>query len=80
MREHLTVTTALQLFNSLIVPILTYGSEIWGPMMASDSHDFERVQLRFARFILGVSKKSASLGVTGELGLHHSISRQGSGS
>ncbi len=69
LHECLSVPTSLQLFRTLIVPILTYGSEIWGPENVSDNHCFEKVQLRFARFLLGVSNKTSNVGVRGELGL-----------
>jgi len=71
----------LKLFDQLIKPIALYGSEIWGPdtlkFSAEDCNKFseslhkfksEKLNLSFARFILGVHKKSQNSAVRGELG------------
>ncbi len=79
LREHIAVVTALQLFSALVAPIITYGCEIWGVNSGIVWSPIEKVQLRFARFLLGVSSKTPIIGVRGELGLlplHNEIQLQ----
>ena len=61
----LCVNDKLKLFDSLILPILNYGSEIWS---FSKSQDAERIHLKFLKQILGVRKQTCNLAVYGELG------------
>ena len=55
---------AFSLSRKLIIPIGTYGSEIWGAFCISDLHKaadnllFERVQMNFGKYVPGVNKKS----------------------
>ena len=49
---------AIKLFNSLIAPMLLYGSEVWGPYLDNDylsweSSKIERVQTQFIKRLLG---------------------------
>ena len=70
---------AMGLFHSLIKPILLYGADIWGVTLCApsvqkvlhkiESSSLEKVQLNFAKYILRVHKKTASLAVYGELGI-----------
>ena len=71
------------MFDRLISPILTYGSEIWGPFFIklrkeSDLSDLykvfeslpvEKLLFRFAKYILKVKPNTCSIAVRGELGL-----------
>lgn len=61
----LCVQDKLKLFDSLILPILTYGCEIWG-FYRSD--DVEKVHLRFLKQILGVRRQTSNIAIYGELG------------
>ena len=61
----LLVQDKLKLFDSIILPILMYGSEIWG---FCRSDDIEKVHLRFLKQILGVRKQTSNVAVYGELG------------
>ena len=76
--------TMLKLFKTLVTPILTYNSEIWGSLMKSnqlrnfdtfiknlfdDKMPHEILQLKSGKIILGVHKKAANVAVRGELGL-----------
>ena len=61
----LCVNDKLKLFDSLILPILNYGSEIWS---FSKSQDAERIHLKFLKQILGVRKQTCNLAVYGVLG------------
>ena len=48
-----------KLFDRLVLPILLYGSEIWGATFCfKDSDPFEHVHLKFIKEILGTHSKS----------------------
>ena len=64
---HLDIDTQLHLFNSMVVPIMMYGSEVWG---YTDLKLIERLQLRFCKIILKVKKSTPNSMVLGELGLY----------
>ncbi|KAL4222869.1 hypothetical protein ACF0H5_018909 [Mactra antiquata] len=49
----------------MIMPILSYGAEVWG---FHKSPDIEKVHLKFLRQILGVHNKTTSSAVYGEFG------------
>ena len=61
----LNVTEKLKLFDTMILPVLTYGSEVWGFHAAPD---IERVHLKFIKRILGVRPQTTNAAVYGELG------------
>ena len=65
---------ALKLFNSLITPILLYGSEVSGPYMDYDYHSWEkskieRVQTQFLKRILGCNIQTSNIMTRGEVGV-----------
>ena len=55
----------LDLFDKLILPILNYGSEVWG---FSKATAVERVHLQFCKRLLGVKKTTQNDFIYGELG------------
>jgi exonuclease III len=65
-----------RLFDTLIRPSLTYGSEIWGVELGMLDHDktgsvgnaVERVHLRYLKRTLGVKQSTPSSHVRGEFG------------
>ena len=61
----LNVSEKIKLFDPMILPILTYGSEIWGFHPAPD---IERVHLKFLKHILCVKPQTSNVPVYGELG------------
>ena len=63
--EGLSLKAAEILWWSMIVPVLNYGSEVWGAVKCREA---EKVQLEVGKRLLGVSKKMASAVVRGELG------------
>ena len=77
--NNLSPKVALGLFNTLVKPIALYGCEVWGPSLCAnsiaktlshfESLPTEKVQLSFARFILGVNRHTTTAAVRGELGL-----------
>ena len=54
-----------KLFDTLILPILTYGSEIWG---YENTKQLEKLHLQFCRNILGVRTTTPNFMTYGELG------------
>ena len=73
----------MKLFDQLIKPICLYGAEIWGPSSLFISSPLEnegqlekqceklmceKLHISFAKFVLGVHKKSQNSAVRGELG------------
>ena len=70
----------LKLFNTLVLPILVYCSEVWGSYYLRKLNDFnlidlceklpgEDLVLKFCRHVLAVNRKSAKVAVRGELGV-----------
>ena len=47
----LDIKIKLSLFDTMIVPILTYGSEVWG---VYNFQEVDRLHIRFLKYILGV--------------------------
>ena len=65
---------ALKIFNAQIVPILLYGSEVWGPYMDYgydnwDKTKIERTQTLFLKRLLGLSYSTTNNMVRGEVGV-----------
>ena len=63
----------LKLFDTLIRPILTYGSEIWVTDYkikenTLDNLPFEKIQNRFCKYLLGVHKKASNFAARLEFG------------
>lgn len=61
----LPIGAAFKLFDSMVMPILTYGSEVWGFQYYKQ---LERVQLRFCKKVLGVPVRTPDSAVLGECG------------
>jgi Reverse transcriptase (RNA-dependent DNA polymerase) len=64
--EGLSLRAALNVWWSMVVPVLNYGSEIWGATAAFE--EAEKVQLEAGRRMLGVSRTMANAVMRGELG------------
>ena len=65
---------ALKIFNAQIVPILLYGSEVWGPYMnydyvSWDKGKIERTQTQFLKRMLGCSYSTSNNMTRGEVGV-----------
>jgi hypothetical protein len=63
----LPIDIQLQLFDSMIKPILLYGSEIWG---FQNIDELEKVHLKFMKIILRLNKSTPTCMVYGELGTY----------
>ncbi len=61
----LDIETSLHLFDAMITPILTYGSDIWG---YGNLRLIEKVQLNFCKYILKLKRSTPNVMVYGELG------------
>ena len=59
------IDISLELFYTLVAPILLYGAEVWG---YANIEVIEKVHLQFCRAILKVSKTTPIAMVYGELG------------
>lgn len=62
---NLPPSTCLYLFDKMIVPIMSYGSEIWS--YEKDSY-IEKLHLKFGKYILGLKSSTPNVMVYGELG------------
>jgi len=73
------VNLTLKLFDTLILPICMYGSEVWGPeifmklndnnfMQICDTAIIEALNIKLCKYVLGVSKRATNAAVKGELG------------
>ena len=65
-RDHIKDT--LSLFDSLIKPILLYGSDFWGCLKLPKNNPVENLYMQFCRQVLGVQKNTTSIGVLLEIG------------
>ena len=64
-KVNLDIKTKLSLFDSMVVPIILYGSEIWG---VYNCKDVDKLHIRFCKSILGVKQQTPNYAVFGELG------------
>ena len=68
---HLSLRSATKIFDTAIVPILTYGAEIWGMFSKLDLEEwdktqFEKVHLRFCKLFLGLNRKASNYAAIGK--------------
>ena len=71
--KYLPVKIALKLFDSMIAPILLYGSEVWGPYLNFsqsdwDTNEIEKIHTQFLKRLLGVNRSTTNALVRGDLG------------
>ena len=64
-RLGLDVDVQLQLFDSLILPIMLYGCEVWG---FKKVEILEKLQLQYCKILLNMKKCTPNVMVLGELG------------
>ena len=63
-----SVKSGVRIWESLVRPVIEFGSEVWGTEGDDDWREAEAEQRRMARIILGCSEKTANEVVLGELG------------
>jgi len=71
--DRLNPNTASQIFDTLIFPILSYNSEIWGMYTKQnfktwDSSPTEKIHLKFCKHYLEVNNKASNVACRAELG------------
>ena len=80
--REINVQIGMKLFESVIRPIITYGSEIWGPSHIKfhklnedndiescyDKNCYDTLAIRHFKYLLHVHKNSTYIAVRGELG------------
>ena len=64
---YLPIYILLDLFDHMVIPVLLYGSELWG---YENTADLERLHLKFCKYILGIKSSTPNIMVYGELGVH----------
>lgn len=64
-RLSLPINIQLQLYDSLVLPIMLYGCEIWGN---SNIDVLDKLYLKYLKMVLGVQGKTCNNMVYGELG------------
>ena len=65
-RDHIDDTIGL--FDTLVKPILLYGSDFWGCLKPPRNNPIENLHMQFCRQLLGVQKYTTNNGVLLELG------------
>ena len=69
--------TCMHLFDHLVKPVLSYGSDIWGSFLVKGATidftklikcDLEKCHQMFLRFSIGINKKAPLIGLYGETG------------
>lgn len=63
--NHLPVSLQFDLFDKIALPILLYGSEVWGFEI---QNKIEAVHITFCKYVLGVSRVTSNCAVLGECG------------
>ena len=53
-RVTLDVKTKISLFESMVAPIILYGSEVWG---VYNNKEVDKIQIKFLKHILGIRKQ-----------------------
>ena len=62
------ILETMNLFDTLIRPILTYASDFWGCLKLPNNNPIENVHTMFCKHLLGVCKQATNFGVWLELG------------
>ena len=62
---NLELDTQIDLFDNLVMPVLLYGFEVWGPSSCSIA---SKLQLKYYKYILKLKKTTPTNMVLGEVG------------
>ena len=66
-KVELDITDKIKLFDSMICPILNYGSEIWG---FHKSPYVEKVHIKFLKRVLRLNRNATNIALYGKCGFH----------
>ena len=66
-KKNLPVDVTIDMFNKMIVPILTYGCEVWG---FTNADIVDRLQLKFLKIVLRLRRSTPSHMIYGETGMY----------
>ena len=65
----LPVRTYIKIFDTMVMPILLYGSEVWGPHLYKINKNTQILKLMLKNCTLNfVNRCSSNIGVRSELG------------
>ena len=64
----LPIDLQLDLFDKMVLPILTYGCEVWGLENMNVINIIEKLHLKFCKYVLNVKSSTPTVIVYGELG------------
>ena len=59
---------SLKLFDTLVRPLLLYGSDFWGILKPTKNNPVENIHHMFCKHLLGVQKQTTNIAVLLELG------------
>ena len=73
--NNLPIKVTFKLFDSIIKPILLYGSEVWEPFLNQDAtkwdqNEVEKTYIQFLKQVLGVNRSTSTVMVRGEINRH----------
>ena len=71
---YLSPTLAIKMFDSHVLPILEYNSEIW--FSIKKVNEIEKIQLKFLKNILGVRNQTSTIGLLADTGRFPMLTRQ----
>jgi len=57
---HIDTKTKLSLFDSLVVPIIPYSSEVWG---IYNTKEMAKLHLKLCKYVLGVRQTTSNVAV-----------------
>ena len=73
---HKDIILTLKFFDSLVSPILLYGSDIWGCYKLNEKSPIEQLHSSFCKHILQVNKNTPNIAVKAELGRSSLITKK----
>jgi len=63
--KHPPITIAQKLFDVMILPVLSYGCELWGQVL---NPELEAIEIHLLKHILNLPQSATNMAVRGELG------------
>ena len=62
------IEDTITLFDTLVKPIMLYGSDFWGCLKLPSNNPIENLHMQFCKQLLGVQKNTTNIGALLELG------------